>query len=62
MRGRRVRVDGEIDENFWAQAANQAAGQSGDDVDESAFPLFCSGLIENDVNDHCSCRRRSNSL
>jgi condensin complex subunit 2 len=36
MRGQRGRLDdrpeGEIDENFWAQAAaDQAAGRSGDD-------------------------------
>ncbi|OBZ74203.1 Condensin complex subunit 2 [Grifola frondosa] len=41
MRGHRVRMDGrgdgEIDENFWAQAAaNQAAGQDGEDADETA--------------------------
>ncbi|KAH9933294.1 condensin complex subunit 2/barren [Fomitopsis serialis] len=39
MRGRRVqaRGDGEIDENFWAQAAaEQAAGRAGEDGDESA--------------------------
>jgi condensin complex subunit 2 len=40
MRGQRVRFnegDGEVDENFWAQAAaDQAAGRTGDDEgDES---------------------------
>ncbi|KIJ55401.1 hypothetical protein M422DRAFT_24001 [Sphaerobolus stellatus SS14] len=40
MRGRRVRInedDGEVDENFWAQAAaDQAAGLHAADVDETA--------------------------
>ncbi|KII85841.1 hypothetical protein PLICRDRAFT_44259 [Plicaturopsis crispa FD-325 SS-3] len=41
MRGQRVRFnengDGEVDENFWAQAAaNQAAGRADDDGDETA--------------------------
>ncbi|KAI0955082.1 hypothetical protein AcW1_006770 [Taiwanofungus camphoratus] len=40
MRGRRLRGDqhgdGEVDENFWAQAAaNQAAGRAGDEGDET---------------------------
>jgi hypothetical protein len=39
MRGRRVtpktNAEGEIDENFWAQAA---AGTSGEDGNESEFP------------------------
>jgi len=43
MRGRRVRFnegDGEVDENFWAQAAaDQAAGRSvEDEADESELP------------------------
>lgn len=33
------RADGEIDENFWAQAANQAAEHNGEDADESAYFL-----------------------
>ena len=39
MRGRRARLnDGEVDENFWAQAAaDQAAGRQPDDGDESSF-------------------------
>ncbi|KAH8116394.1 barren [Phellopilus nigrolimitatus] len=40
MRGNRARLnenDGEVDENFWAQAAaNQAAGRSGEEGEESA--------------------------
>lgn len=45
MRGHRVRAgqagDGEIDENFWAQAAaDQAAGRANDDGDESEWPSF----------------------
>jgi condensin complex subunit 2 len=43
MRGQRLQTgngDGEIDENFWAQAAaNQAVGQ-GNDGDESTLFLF----------------------
>lgn len=40
MRGHRVRLDdrpdGEVDENFWAQAAaDQAAGRADDEGDES---------------------------
>lgn len=40
MRGQRVRFneagDGEVDENFWAQAAaDQAAGRQADEGDES---------------------------
>jgi condensin complex subunit 2 len=43
MRGRRVspktNAEGEIDENFWAQAAaDQAAGRSGEDGNESKSP------------------------
>ena len=43
MRGRRVvpktNDDGEIDENFWAQAAaDQAAGRSGEGDNESESP------------------------
>ena len=41
MRGNRVRGDSDIDENFWAQAANQAAGQNVDDTDESTLNRFC---------------------
>lgn len=42
MRGQRSRLDdrpdGEIDENFWAQAAaEQAAGQNGEEPDESTY-------------------------
>lgn len=42
MRGQKVRYnengDGEVDENFWAQAAaDQAAGRVDDDGDESTF-------------------------
>ena len=40
MRGRHVqpRVDGEIDENFWAQAAaEQAAGRAGEEGDDCRF-------------------------
>jgi len=34
-----MNADGEIDENFWAQAAaDQAAGRSGEDGNESKFP------------------------
>lgn len=45
MRGRRLNpktnADGEIDENFWAQAAaDQAAGRSGEDGNESESPAF----------------------
>ena len=43
MRGRRARPgqSDEIDENFWAQAAaDQAAGRSGDDGDESGWLIF----------------------
>ncbi|TDL23688.1 barren [Rickenella mellea] len=40
MRGYRARLnegDGEVDENFWAQAAaDQAAGRNGEEVDETA--------------------------
>ncbi len=43
MRGYRARLnegDGEVDENFWAQAAaDQAAGRNGEDVDESKIVL-----------------------
>ena len=43
MRGSRVRLDdrpdGEVDENFWAQAAaDQAAGRNTEDADESMYP------------------------
>ena len=43
MRGQRIspktNADGEIDENFWAQAAaDQAAGRSGEDGNESKSP------------------------
>lgn len=42
MRGQRVRYnengDGEVDENFWAQAAaDQAAGRDQEDADESKY-------------------------
>jgi condensin complex subunit 2 len=43
MRGYRVRInegDGEVDENFWAQAAaDQAAGLRADEADESTTCL-----------------------
>ena len=46
MRGTRARLnanDGEIDTNFWAQAAaDQAAGRIGDDGDESTLEKSCS--------------------
>lgn len=43
MSGRRVNpktnADGEIDENFWAQAAaDQAAGRSGEDGESKSYP------------------------
>lgn len=41
MRGYRVRInegDGEVEENFWAQAAaDQAAGRRAEEADESAL-------------------------
>ena len=42
MRGQRARLnDGEVDENFWAQAAaDQAAGRNNDDADESMYIVF----------------------
>ena len=46
MRGQRGRLDdrpeGEVDENFWAQAAaDQAAGRAGsDDIDASEYPTI----------------------
>lgn len=49
MRGHRARLDdrgdGEVDENFWAQAAaDQAAGQNanGEEGDESAYGSYFS--------------------
>ena len=44
MRGRRVRMnegDGEVDENFWAQAAaDQAANRNHDDDDDDCKLIF----------------------
>lgn len=50
MRGRRLRGDqhgdGEVDENFWAQAAaNQAAGRAGDEGDESELIMIFSPVL-----------------
>jgi len=60
MRGRRVNprtnAEGEIDENFWAQAAaDQAAGRSGEDgneldVDDQAIP-FNTQFFHDDFDD-----------
>ncbi|KAG6891270.1 hypothetical protein C0995_008522 [Termitomyces sp. Mi166 len=59
MRGQRVRIntngDGEVDEDFWAQAAaEQAAGRSGDDGDdmmnEGAIP-FNTQFFHDDYDD-----------
>lgn len=53
MRGRpinpKTNAEGEIDENFWAQAAaDHAAGRSGEDGNESKFPHFVEvlGILE----------------
>ena len=45
MRGRRgspkTNAEGEIDENFWAQAAaDQVAGRSGEDGNDSKSPVY----------------------
>jgi condensin complex subunit 2 len=48
MRGHKVRYnedgDGEVDENFWAQAAaDQAAGRNGDD-EEGSMSFYLSKI------------------
>jgi condensin complex subunit 2 len=50
MRGQKVKMssngDGEVDENFWAQAAaDQAAGRGNDQEDEGTFKLHVRGSI-----------------
>ena len=53
MRGRRVNpprtnAEGEIDENFWAQAAaDQAAGRSGEDGNERKYPQHLVNFLKN---------------
>ena len=56
MRGRRVNpprtnAEGEIDENFWAQAAaDQAAGRSGEDGNERKYTPHVPNLLGNSEN------------
>jgi hypothetical protein len=60
MRGQRVRLDegdGEIDENFWAQAAANA-GRQGEDGDEGEF-YFPEQNVSLTV---CSIQRRRNPV
>lgn len=50
MRGQKVKInvngDGEVDENFWAQAAaDQAAGRGGDEEDESEFYIYIKAVF-----------------
>ena len=50
MRGQRGhledRPDGEVDENYWAQAAaDQAAGRAEEDIDQSKLTLHFANIL-----------------
>lgn len=52
MRGQKVRMnlngDGEVDENFWAQAAaDQAAGRAGEQEGDDSKPIVICFLSHN---------------